>query len=36
MLVGVEKFFLEDFQEPHILGVSSFMGTNVTADGFAE
>ena len=36
MLVGVKKFFLEDFQETHILGVSGFMGANVTADGFAE
>ena len=36
MLVGVENFFLEDFQEPHILGVSGFMGANVPADGSAE
>ena len=36
MLVGVKKFFLEDFQETHILGVSGFMGANVPADGSAE
>ena len=36
MLVGVENFFLEDFQESHILGVSGFMGANVPADGSAE
>ena len=36
ILVGIEKFFLEDFQEPYILGVSGFMSANVTADGSAE